>query len=187
MQVAIASVAKDDDGQVVFFGNLLEARHHLWNGATGHSDVFSQLVGSFLTQRWGNRPPRLPQLIALGCCSCHFDLTGTSLAADVGHDLDVALGVGLVAVGLDDQDGLGLTGQPHVEVVFHRVDRRLVHQFQCGRQDASAQHSIDGLAGVGQLGESDQSGALGLRHRQQFHRHLGNNAQGALRTDEELH
>ena len=61
----------------------------------------------------------------------------------------------------------------------------LIHQLGDERDDPGLQDVADGLAGIGQLGEGRQRGELRRRLGDQPHGDLGDDAQRALRPDEQ--
>ena len=106
VQVAIAGVPKDDDGQVVLQRDALDAPDHLGDGSTRHDNVFAQLVGTDPSQRGADGPPGPPQVLAFRIVRGDLYVLGASLAAHVGDGLDVARCRLWIAVCLDDEHGL---------------------------------------------------------------------------------
>ena len=98
------------------------------------------------------------------------------------HPLQEMRDLALRPVELDDQQRLHVERIAGVHEILGRVDRRPVHHLHAAGDDPGADDVGDAAPGVLARGEADQRGARRLRRAQDAHRHLGHDAEQALRA-----
>ena len=93
--------------------------------------------------------------------------------------------IGLHAVGVDDQDGLGAGGIAGRVVGFDRFGGAPVHELHRGRHNAVGDDGGDAGARIGHGVEAGQQGAGHRRLAQDLHRHFHHHAQQAFRAGDQ--
>ncbi len=92
-----------------------------------------------------------PDLIIFGGGLGDFNLAGSHVLAKFGQPLCLDRNGGFGAVDLDQDKGIGLSGQPQMGIVFDDVDESLIQDFQGYRKNPYLKDFGYRLAGIAQI------------------------------------
>ena len=123
VQVAVADVAVDDDGDVVGSADLVQPGDHLRDAAARHGDVFAELVARQPGDGRADAASRLPQRLRGFGRSRLLHIACAGTAQDIGHDGDLALHEVGVAVHRHQQQRLDVGRQAEMLEILDRLGR----------------------------------------------------------------
>ena len=182
--VAVSGVRDHRNHQAVPFGDLLDAGHQVGQRGQRHADVLEQ-QRTLGFDRGDREAAGGDEGLALVGIGGREHLRGTGFGEHAGHVLGVLGACGAAIVGGCHHHRRSLAVQPHLELVLDGVDGDGVHELQHRRPDLAGDRDDRGC-GSGHVVERRDDGAAPMLGGQQFQRHLGDDAQGALAADEEL-
>ena len=105
------------------------------------------------------------------------------LLADGDHLLDQSVHTVRQAIQFDEENRSRILGKPNVVCRLDRLDRQIVHHFQCCRDHPGLDDVADGVRTIGDclIDREDRLYCLGLRHHAESQ--LRDHAERPLRTD----
>ncbi len=182
MQIAVPGMENIGDAQIVLRGQFLHAAQHqrqlrARDGAV-HAIVIWRDASNRREGRLAAGPEQEPLFLAVGSPAGHRP----AFARDRQNPIQQMIDLGVRTVQLDDQQCLDVERIAGVNEFLRGVDRRPVHHLHAGGDDAGADDARNTFAAVLRGGKADEGCARALRLLQNAHRHLGDNAQQALRA-----
>ena len=114
-----------------------------------------------------------------------FKIDGAVLPAERLNGLRLPLGALIIAVQFDEQDGPCVGWEADFKMSLHRLDAKLIDELKGRRQNPRSKNGRYGVGGPGRIGESGQHGSDSRGYRDQADRHLGGDAKGPFRADQE--
>ena len=173
MNVPIPGMAEVDDRNLVLLLYLLDSPNNIGHAAAGDYDILVVLGGIHITQRRGNEPPHLPQLLRFRIVLGYLALHKPQRLHQFLNPRRLALDELSVAVHLDEQHGPRRLRQPEVKAPVNALQGRMVHEFQGSRDNLVADDrryrlgsAVDGI-------EDGEHRLLRLRQRKQLEDYLG--------------
>ena len=137
MQIAVAGVPDGDDAQAGPGGQGLDPADHFGNLSDRHGHVLGEEVLGHRHQDLAEGPPRFPEPLAF-VRGLGDPVVGPTQHFDHLHQVELHELL-VVAVLLDDQDGLQLGLETRWQLVRHQLQRTAVQDLDGGRKVAGGQ------------------------------------------------